>query len=168
MIAAVAQTNIQPDLERIIETYTTRLLRTAFIYLKDRYLAEDAVQETFLRVYKSYSKFQGLSSEQTWIYQITINICKDMLRSRKKTPVTDATALDLLQADDKMEDVETKSIVLEILKLPAKYKDVVVLFYYHDMNVRDISNVLHISESAVKTRLSRARDLLKPRLKGWL
>ena len=72
---------IDKVIERLMNEYGNDVLRVSFIYLKDRQLAEDAFQEVFLRVYHKYNSFKHESSEKTWIIKITINICKDMLKS---------------------------------------------------------------------------------------
>ncbi|MFV0413086.1 MAG: sigma factor [Oscillospiraceae bacterium] len=65
----------------MMDSYGNSLLRLCFMYLKDMPMAEDAVQETFFKVYKNYGKFDGGNGEKTWITRIAINVCKDMLRS---------------------------------------------------------------------------------------
>ena len=66
----------EPFLERLMNTYGDELLRMCFLYLKDYQLAEDAVQDTFLKAMKSYQFFQHQSSEKTWLTRIAINCCK--------------------------------------------------------------------------------------------
>ena len=70
------------DIEAIYREYGNDILRMSYLYLKDKHLAEDALQETFVRVIRFYSKFNHKSSIKTWVTQIAINVCKDMLRSR--------------------------------------------------------------------------------------
>ncbi|WP_141502369.1 sigma factor [Paenibacillus luteus] len=65
------------DMKRIIAEYGNSLLRMCFLYLKDIRLAEDAVQDTLIKVYKSYSQFKGHANEKTWIMKIAINVCKN-------------------------------------------------------------------------------------------
>ena len=69
------------EIERLIDEYGNDVLRISYIYLKDKYLAEDAFQEVFVKVYKNFSKFRRNSTEKTWILSITMNTCKDMLRN---------------------------------------------------------------------------------------
>lgn len=72
----------EPFLERLMNTYGDELLRMCFLYLKDYQLAEDAVQDTFLKAMKSYQFFQHQSSEKTWLTRIAINCCKNVIRTR--------------------------------------------------------------------------------------
>ena len=67
-------------IERLIEQYQTPLLRLCYIQLQDRALAEDAVQETFLKAYKGFAQFRGDSSEKTWLAHIAVNTCRDFQR----------------------------------------------------------------------------------------
>ena len=72
----------KPDLDRLMTQYGTSLLRLCYMYLKDYQLAQDAVQETFVKVYLKYSLFRAEASEKTWITRISMNVCRDMMRKR--------------------------------------------------------------------------------------
>ena len=76
-----AQSAAPPDMERIVGAYGNAVLRMCFLYLKDSHLAEDASQETFLKVYRNYAQFDGTAGEKTWVMRIAINVCKRQLRS---------------------------------------------------------------------------------------
>lgn len=69
-------------LERLMNTYGDELLRLCYLYLKDYQLAEDAVQDTFIKTMKSYKSFEHKSSEKTWLMRIAVNCCKNVMRSR--------------------------------------------------------------------------------------
>ncbi|EET85845.1 RNA polymerase, sigma-24 subunit, ECF subfamily [Clostridium carboxidivorans P7] len=98
------------EIKRLIRSYGNDVLRIAYIYLKDRYLAEDAFQEVFIKVYKNFDKFKNQSSEKTWIITITMNTCKDMLRISwfKKVVMFKDISDDSLP--DACENVDTKVI----------------------------------------------------------
>jgi RNA polymerase sigma-70 factor (ECF subfamily) len=70
---------IDVEIERLINTYGNDVLRTSYLYLKDKQMAEDAFQEVFIKIYKKFDSFEGRSSEKTWIISITINHCKNIL-----------------------------------------------------------------------------------------
>ena len=74
-------------LEQAILTHGDNLLRLCFLYLHDRQLAEDAVQETFLRAYRGYGRFRGDSNEKTWLTRIAVNLCKSALRKERPLPL---------------------------------------------------------------------------------
>ncbi len=154
-----------PDMERIVREYGDTLLRTCFIYLKDVHLAQDAVQDTFLKIYRNYDKFNANSSEKTWIMRIAINVCKDYLRSawHRRVNVQEVLA----EIPTSSETHEDDTLLLEIMRLKPHYREVILLFYYHDMKISDIAKVVGAPESTVSVRLKRAREQLKKRLEDW-
>lgn len=155
------------DIDDLVSKYGDSLLRMCFLYLNDIHLAEDAVQDTFLKVYKCYPQFKGDSEVKTWITRIAINVCKNYQRSSWWKHIDVAKSLEKVVADQNPESIQDDTLILEIMKLPYKYKEVILLFYYYDMPIREISLVLNISQSTVSVRLKRAREKLKSRLKGW-
>ncbi|MBR3033229.1 MAG: sigma-70 family RNA polymerase sigma factor [Clostridiales bacterium] len=137
-----------------------------FLYLKDHAMAEDAVQETFLRAFRHQDDFQGESSVKTWITRIAINVCKDMLtdpwarhRSGEDLP-DEATPEPSFSSEDRY------VISGKIANLPPKYKEVILLHYYQELKLSEIAEILGESEATIKTRLKRARDMLRSELKG--
>ena len=155
-----------PDMERIISQYGDSLYRMAFIYLKDAHLAEDAVQETLIKIYKNYSRFRNESNEKTWMIRIAINVCNDMLRkSWRKVEV--AELLDDIPAETYPDSTKYDGILIEVMNLPEKYKKVVLLHYYQDMKTQDIAQVLDIPIGTVLVQLKRARALLEKKLSRW-
>ena len=151
----------------MVRRYGDGLLRLCFLYLKDAHLAEDAVQDTFFKVFRNYGSFEGRSDEKTWITRIAINVCKNYLRNPWRKHVDESTALESIPYDGGLDGGQDDIVVSEIMKLPAKYKDVILLYYYQDMSTREISGILNIPEATVSTRLGRARGKLKNELKGW-
>jgi RNA polymerase sigma-70 factor (ECF subfamily) len=131
------------------------------IYLGNKEDAEEAVQECFLRlIFKSPQLTDG-QHEKAWLIRVTINVCKDMLRSIWHKRVVKLG--DIEKYYDSYNEIQ---IMEEILKLPARYKDVIYLYYFEEYTVKHISEILKITESAVKMRLKRGRDKLKIELEG--
>ena len=158
----------QFDIEHALNAYGDALLRLCFLYLKDSALAEDALQDTMIKAYRGYKNFKGGSSEKTWITRIAINVCKDYLRKRKFKFIDDenkVTEIPYFDNQEKKHDQE--DIVAEIMKLPPKYKEVILLYYYQELKIPEISQILHIPTGTVTTRLKRAREQLRNHLKGW-
>ena len=152
-------------LTRLMEEYRTSLIRMAYLYLGEIHLSEDAVQETFLKAYAHMEKFRGESSEKTWLMRIAINTCIDMQRSkwmrmRKKTVPLEIVSV---VAEDSPDD----TVISTIMQLPPKDKQVLLLRYYQEMKISDISQALGLSVSSVTSRLKRAKDKLREQLKGW-
>jgi RNA polymerase sigma-70 factor (ECF subfamily) len=160
------------DIETLIRQYGNDVLRTAYMYVKDIHSAEDIFQDVFIKVNQKLSTFEGNSSIKTWIIRITINTCKDYLKSawnRRVVPMMEYQE-DAIVSDSDYDDVEKKDtkelIKRTVLSLPAKYKDVVLCVYFQDMSITEAANVLNIAEGTAKSRLSRARQKLKSILEG--
>lgn len=159
MLSLVPERNIDTEITRLITTYGNSILRMCFLYLKDIHLAEDALQDTYIKVYKNYSRFKGKASEKTWIMRIAINVCKNYLRSSWWKRKNEEVSLESITATENM--VENDDLILEIMKLSYKYKEVILLYYYQELKIREIAQVLNIPESTVSVRLKRAREKLK-------
>ncbi|MGI6696441.1 MAG: sigma-70 family RNA polymerase sigma factor [Christensenellales bacterium] len=155
------------ELERLMACYGSALLRMCYVYLKDAALAEDAVQDTFLKAYKRLHTLKDADSEQAWLMRIAINTCKDYLRTawlRRVDRRIDIATLPEASHDPEMPDA---TVVEAVMALPRKYKDVVLLRYYQGMKIKDVADALGISMDAVKTRLRRANDTLRQKLERW-
>jgi len=153
------------ELRRLMDQYGDGLLRVCLLYLKDYALAEDAVQETFLRAYKSYSGFEGRSSEKTWLTAIAINVCRNMLRSPWRKRMLGEEALEYIQSIDP--DMPDPTVSRAIMKLPRDQRSAVILHYLQGLKIREIAQMLDIPLQTVSSRLSRAREKLRAELKEW-
>jgi RNA polymerase sigma-70 factor (ECF subfamily) len=153
----------------LIDEYGTEILRLCYLYLKDYQLAEDACQDTFLKVYKSFHSFNGFSTEKTWITKICINTCKNYLRNPwKRKVMLENKELIQNEVSDKeiFAELEKSELFNSIMKLKKNYKEIILMYYYQQLSVNEISQILDITESNAFTRLSRARQLLKDELGG--
>lgn len=123
--------------------------------------AEDAVQEVFLRLYTAEKPFEGPDHLRYWLIRVTVNICKDALKSpwRRRR-----VSLEELPETPVFDRPEQGSLYREVMGLPEKYRTVLYLFYYEELTVREIGEVLGLRTSAVTTRLHRARSRLKEQL----
>ena len=155
----------ESELERLVTQYGDGLLRVCLLYLKDYGLAEDAVQETYLRAYRAYAKFEGRSSEKTWLTAIAINVCRNMLRSPWRRRITGEDALQYLGVEDPQAPDPT--VARAVMHLPKNQREAVVLHYVQGMKIREIAQALGIPLQTVSSRLSRARQKLREELKGW-
>jgi RNA polymerase sigma-70 factor, ECF subfamily len=169
---------LEKELERLMNSYGNDVLRTAFMYLKDKHLAEDVFQEVFIKVYKNFHKFNGQSSEKTWIIAITINTCRDILRSswikrvlRFQDPEYKILNIkeNSIDIDNKaISNIENQDLLKQVMDLPKKYKEVILLYYYQELSTREISKILNVPEGTVRSRLYRARELLKYSIGGTI
>ena len=150
---------------QLIEEYGNKLLRTCYLILNDREEAEDVVQETFIKVFNKIDTFKEKSGLYTWIYAIALNLSRDRMRTKQ----------DMLELKDEWignDDVELhveinidrEQLRKEIFEMNSLYKEVLVLFYFEELSIKEISNLLNEKEGTIKSKLSRGRNMLKESL----
>ena len=148
---------------RLVETYSDQLLRLAYSLLNSVPDAQDVCQEVLLKAMEQ--TFESREHERAWLTRVTINACKNLWRSpwRAKTVSLDAIG------EPQVFQPEEGGILEDIQRLPAKYRQVLVLYYYMGYRTNEIGDLLHIRPEAVRARLSRARQKLKLELeeKGY-
>ncbi|WP_033168575.1 sigma-70 family RNA polymerase sigma factor [Clostridium sp. KNHs205] len=160
------------DIETLIRKYGNDVLRTAYMYVKDSHLAEDIFQDVFIKVNQKLHTFQGDSNIKTWIIRITINTCKDYMKSAWNQKVMQFTEVheNTLTGKDEFvaveQEDENRLVRDAVIQLPQKYKDVLLCVYFQDMSVAETAKLLGIAEGTAKSRLSRAKDKLKLSLEG--
>ncbi len=145
--------------EWILERYSlykTLLFRISFSYLGNKHDCEDILQEAFIRLCYHAPDFPSEEIEKRWLIRVTINLCKNHLHSYWYRNKVDYSML-----DEYTTQPEERELLAEILRLPIKYKTVIQLHYICGYKIMEISEFLKISESAVKMRLKRGRELLK-------
>ncbi|WP_077212461.1 sigma-70 family RNA polymerase sigma factor [Bacillus dakarensis] len=163
--------NREEKLKWLMETYGNDVIRIAYTYLKQKELAEDAAQDVFIKCYKNLDTFRNESSYKTWLIKITVNRCKDVLKSwsYKNLFITEIfkskTATPSLESQY-FRGEENELISKQVLELPVKLREVIILFYYQDYSIEEISDLLNINPNTVKTRLHRGRLKLKESLEG--
>ncbi|WP_342032480.1 sigma-70 family RNA polymerase sigma factor [Mesobacillus boroniphilus] len=157
----------------LIEDYADRVNRLAYTYVKSWQSAEDITQEVFISCYKNLDSFRSESSYKTWIFKITVNKCKDYLKSKwykSIVPIEFGWSLIPGSKTSPEEDVINKNkhytLSKNVMSLPAKYREIIILYYYEDLNIAEISNLTSINLDTVKTRLRRAKALLRKKYEG--
>ena len=148
----------------LVETHQLALLRLCFAYLHDRALAEDAVQETFLKAYRRLDQFRGNANVKTWLSAIAINCCRDMSRGSWFRHIDRSISIDRLPERSAEGIPEYDAVSVEVMRLPIRLREVVLLYYFEDMNTQEIAETLRISQQAVSGRLVRARTKLRKAL----
>ncbi|MDQ0481151.1 sigma-70 family RNA polymerase sigma factor [Guptibacillus hwajinpoensis] len=155
-------------LEAIMEDFGESVVWLAYSYLKDKGKAEDIAQEVFIICYTKLDSFNNNASLKSWVLTITANKCKDVLKSWSHRNIVFAQSLlSTIKHQDSSPDAqlvgleENKELTRNILKLPMKYREVIFLHYFEDLKVQEMSDLLSLKENSVKTRLRRARMLLK-------
>ena len=151
----------------LVDRYQEPLLRMCCLYLRDRSLAEDAVQETFIKAYQALDSFRGESSEKTWLMRIAMHICCDINRTGWLRFMNRAITPEMFvdQAAPTPEERE-EELAAAVMKLPRRLREVILLYYYQGMNVNEIADALNLSHSSVSGRLKRGREKLKNMLEG--
>jgi len=165
-VIPVATSPHEGALIRLMRQYEKEVLKVCTVYLRDLTLAEDATQETFFKAYKAMDRFQGGNSEKTWLMRIAINTCKDIRRGAWFRHTDRSVSLDKLPEPAVPPQADSVLITLEVMRLPAKEREVVLLRYYQNMTLAEVAQVLGISATAVAKRLKKAHEHLDPVLKG--
>ena len=146
-----------------IQSYADDIIKICFVYLADRSQAEDAMQDTFLKAWKSMPNFErkGIENEKAWLMRIAVNVCRDYHRSAWFRHVDKRVSLDSLPEIPGNPETERRDLVMDICRLPIKYRQIVLLHFYEGMNVREAAQALGISASAAHRRLQKAEEMLK-------
>lgn len=151
---------------RLVELYQGPVLRMCVLTLRDKTLAEDATQETFLKVYRALDTFRGESSEKAWIMKIAVHTCWDINHSAWFRFMNRRVTPDMLPEPPAGSDEKDDELTSAVMMLPMKLREVILLYYYQGMKVNEIADALSISQSSVSGRLNRARGKLKNLLEG--
>ena len=148
-------------IERIVEEYSDMLLRVALHHISNKSDAEDAVQAVFLKLLRLNPEFADSQHEKAWLIRVTINQCRDMMRSawnRKTTGLEDTHP-----AKEKEDDL---TVLNAVKALPDNYRDIVFLYYYEGYTTVEIAKMLDMRQNTVESRLHRARGRLRGLLEG--
>lgn len=161
-------------LELLIKRYEKPLFAYAFRIVQQRSAAEDAFQETFLRVFRKREHYRAGAPFRPWLYTICLNTCRDALRSRNRRPEAelDKAALVVPDAQPGPETLTGQSAMAEsikqaIEKLPDKQREVFLLAYYQQLQYPEISAILDIPVGTVKSRMFHASRFLAEQLKDY-
>ena len=143
--------------EEFINVNIDSAYRFAFTYMKNQQDAEDVVSESIIRALKASDSIKDIKNIKTWFFKIISNTAINDIRKKQKV-----VPLMSIENEDMYEDSYNISDVNEMIeKLPREYTEVIILRYFEDMKIKDISEVLGINENTVKTRLYKALKLLK-------
>ncbi len=157
------------QIERMMKQYGTPVLRMCCAYLRDPSLAEDAVQEAFIKAYRKLDRAIGFDQkrEKAWLMKIAINTCKDYFRGSWFRHIDRNVAAEDLASQNYEMDWKDRLLSDAVIQLPRKLKEVVLLFYYQEMSYEEVAKALSISRSTVYNRLVSARARMKDLLERW-
>lgn len=144
--------------EEIIDIYNRNvdtIYRVCFLYMKNKSDTEDMVQTTFIKLIKSNKKFESSEHEKAWLIRTASNNCKNNVSHWFRKNIN----IDYI--NEVSEDIKDDTTISLILSLPDKYKSIIYMYYYEGFSTKEISNILDMKESTVRSNLSRGRLLLK-------
>ena len=169
----------QDAFAEIVEIYSNSIYQLGYRMLGNRHEAEDIAQEAFIRAYVNIKSFNQDLKFSTWLFRIATNLCIDRIRKKKPDYYLDAevsgtdglTMYSQLSSNSPLPEKELESLELqdtvqkEILKLPEKYRSVIVLKYIEELSLNEISEILDMPLGTVKTRIHRGREALRQQLR---
>ena len=152
--------------EILYERYANDVLRVSYFYLGDRQQAEDVTQDVFIRLLTNAPDLRP-GSEKAWLLKVALNRCRDIWRAAwVKRVVLGSPAMELAPAPDQMDDrLEKQELMAAIRRLPADFRDAILLHYYQGYAINEIAEMLNVPEGTISSRLSRGRKKLEELLK---
>jgi len=153
---------MRQTVQELATLYQRNLFTMAFNICKNAQDAEDIVQDTFVQYYTTKKEFESEQHIRAWLMRVAVNKAKNVTRTfwrRNKVSIEDYMETLIFETP------EAENLFETVMHLPEKYRIVIHLYYYEDYAVREIADILKLSESNVKIRLSRGRALLKEALK---
>ena len=153
------------DIEQAVEEYADMVYRLALVNMKDKTDADDIFQEVFLRLLKYKKTIESNEHLKAWLLRVTINCCKSKFSSAWEKRIVSLEYETLKEEAYEMQE-EHEDVLQAVRELPEIYKNLMHLFYYEQYSIKEIMQIVQKSESAVKTGLSRGRDMLRKALEG--
>ena len=152
--------------EELYEKYADDVLRMSYFYLGDRQQAEDVTQDVFVRLLTHTPELEP-GKEKAWLLKVALNRCRDLWRAAwVKRVVLGSPAMELAPAPDRMDErLEQEELMNAIRKLPADFRDVILLHYYQGYGIAEMAQMLKVPEGTISSRLSRGRKKLEEILK---
>lgn len=156
----------------LYDMYKSRVYNTAKRLTNDEKAAEDAMQEVFVTVYTKIYKLKHAEAFEVWLYKIVINCCKNYFKKGKRLLIVEDSEIDNTvgehcndtPGDLIMKKERNKELVKCINKLSEKLKTCIILYYFNEMSIREIAEILDCSEGTVKSRLHNGKKALEKSL----
>lgn len=162
-------------LQERINLYSDMLYKIAFMQLRNNQDAEDVVQETFYQYIKTNKEFESSEHEKAWLIKVTLNGCRKIWRSawyrrtdampEKEIPLDRSELSESMMEKEALQKEQNREIMSAVMKLPRKYREVIHLFYFQQMSIKEICLVTERKESTVTSQLTRGREILRKNLK---
>ena len=152
------------DAAAFVQRYSGMILRLCFTYSLGRADAQDICQNVFLKLLQSDRRFDSEGDTRAFIIRVTINECKDVLKSgwrRRSVPLDE-----LIEREVPFLPSEDTGVLAAVQRLPVRYREAVYLYYYEGYNAEEIAAMVGAKPAAVRQRLARAREKLRKELEG--
>lgn len=153
---------MEHKIEALIDSYGNLLWRTGIMMLGEPQDVQDMIQEVLLKYMQKRPVFHDAEHEKAWLLRVAVNLCRDMLRLRSRRRYFPIDELEPEAVGST--DAESREILEEIAMLPQKWKSVLLLHYIEGYSLKEISEILNVSENAVKKRMQRAKEALRRRM----
>ena len=148
----------EKDIREAVIKYSDTLYKVCIVILCNEHDVQDAIQDTFYRYLEKKPEFRDEEHEKAWLIRVATNICRDMIRFRIRHPKVSIDEVEnILVAPEQ----EQREILKELLELPVRQKTVIYLHYVEGYQIKEIAEILGITESAVKLRLLRGRKQMR-------
>ncbi len=148
--------------EMFVRKYYDEIVKYCGFHCSDPRYTEDLAQETFVHFFRNLSEYRHIGKAKNFLYTIAGNLCRDYFKKAKEMPLEDLKLADLEGADEFTQEIVTKLAVEDALKrLPDELRDVVVLYYFQDLKLSEIADILKIGLPLVKYRMKQAKIQLK-------
>ena len=153
---------MEHKIEALMDSYGNLLWRTGIMMLGEPQDVQDMIQEVLLKYMQKRPVFHDAEHEKAWLLRVAVNLCRDMLRLRSRRRYFPIDELEPEAVGST--DAESMEILEEIAMLPQKWKSVLLLHYIEGYSLKEISEILDVSENAVKKRMQRAKEALRRRM----
>lgn len=154
-------------LEQAMAQWEVPLLRTCYLLLRDMALAEDAVQETFVKAWRYYSGYRQDASEKTWLMRIAVNACRDLQRSKWFLHIDRRVRMEDLPEPVAPLELPDDTVTNAVLSLPSALRQVITLRYFQSLSIQEVAEILRVSRRTVHYRLDKAERILRNSLEEW-
>ena len=153
----------EQEANRAIELYSDMIRKICMLHLKNDADTEDIFQTVFLKYLLHSAPFESEEHEKAWLIRVTVNACRDLLKSafRRRT-----VSLESLTDQPAVLTEDNREVLDAVLSLPEKYRDVIYLYYYEEYTAPEIGSLLHKKTNTIYTLLNRAKKILKEKLGG--
>lgn len=153
---------LEPEFRKAVAANRDLVFRVAYTYLRDAADADDVAQDVFVKLLRRDEPFDGEEHLKNWLIRVTINECKSLFRRPWRRVEDISSYVESLQVPN----AESRSLLVEVMRLPEKYRVPIVLFYYLELPTQQIADYLRVPAATIRTRLARGRSRLRKLLEG--